>query len=179
MKERKSGRIINIGSEVFQRSVPNFSAYVSAKGAQYGFSRSMAVELAPWQITVNLVAPGWIPVEWIHKAKALGYIVGSASDRTMTDQRGVFSFETLPFALFELRITTPDGRVVHGIQRSDPQDLDGTRFKIKLGKGYGKGIRVEATRERVVVDVPKPQRRWSKLWAELGIFVGIAGVLAL
>ena len=63
MKERKSGRIINIGSEVFQRSVPNFSAYVSAKGAQYGFTRSMALELAPWQITVNLVAPGWIPVE--------------------------------------------------------------------------------------------------------------------
>ncbi len=34
--------------------------------------------------------PGWIPVEWIHKAKALGYIVGSASDRTMTDQRGLW-----------------------------------------------------------------------------------------
>jgi 3-oxoacyl-[acyl-carrier protein] reductase len=63
MKERRWGRIINIGSEVFQRSVPNFSAYVSAKGAQYGFTRSMAVELAPWNITVNLVAPGWIPVE--------------------------------------------------------------------------------------------------------------------
>ena len=63
MKQRKSGRIINIGSEVFQRSVPNFSAYVAAKGAQYGFTRSMAVELAPWHITVNLVAPGWIPVE--------------------------------------------------------------------------------------------------------------------
>lgn len=63
MKERRWGRIVNIGSEVFQRSVPNFSAYVSAKGAQYGFTRSMAVELAPWKITVNLVAPGWIPVE--------------------------------------------------------------------------------------------------------------------
>jgi 3-oxoacyl-[acyl-carrier protein] reductase len=63
MKQRRSGRIINIGSEVFQRSVPNFSAYVSAKGAQYGFTRSMAVELAPWNITMNLVAPGWIPVE--------------------------------------------------------------------------------------------------------------------
>ena len=63
MKERRSGRIINIGSEVFQRSVPNFSAYVAAKGAQYGFTRSMAVELAPWNITMNLVAPGWIPVE--------------------------------------------------------------------------------------------------------------------
>lgn len=63
MKARRHGRIINIGSEVFQLSVPNFSAYVAAKGAQYGWTRSMAKELAPWNITVNLVAPGWIPTE--------------------------------------------------------------------------------------------------------------------
>lgn len=63
MKARKWGRIINIGSEVFQRGMPNFSAYVAAKGAQTGLNRSLATELAPWNITVNLVSPGWIPVE--------------------------------------------------------------------------------------------------------------------
>jgi 3-oxoacyl-[acyl-carrier protein] reductase len=63
MKERRFGRIVNIGSEVFRRGVPNFSPYVAAKGAQTGWTRSMASELAPWQITVNIVSPGWIPVE--------------------------------------------------------------------------------------------------------------------
>lgn len=63
MKERRWGRIINIGSEVFERGVPEFSNYVSAKGAQLGLTRSWAMELAAWQITVNLVAPGWIPTE--------------------------------------------------------------------------------------------------------------------
>lgn len=63
MKKRNSGRIINIGSEVFQRGVPNFTAYVAAKGGQNGFNRSLAGELAPWGITVNMVSPGWIPVE--------------------------------------------------------------------------------------------------------------------
>jgi 3-oxoacyl-[acyl-carrier protein] reductase len=43
--------------------VPEFSNYVSAKGAQLGQTRSWARELAPWGITVNLVAPGWIPTE--------------------------------------------------------------------------------------------------------------------
>jgi NAD(P)-dependent dehydrogenase (short-subunit alcohol dehydrogenase family) len=63
MKARRYGRIIQIGSEVFDRGVPEFSNYVSAKGAQLGQTRSWARELAPWGITVNLVAPGWIPTE--------------------------------------------------------------------------------------------------------------------
>jgi 3-oxoacyl-[acyl-carrier protein] reductase len=63
MKAKKWGRIINITSEVFHRSVAPFSAYVAAKGGQIGWSRSMAVELAPFGVTVNTVAPGWIPVE--------------------------------------------------------------------------------------------------------------------
>ena len=50
-------------SEVFQRGVAPFSAYVAAKGGQIGWSRSMSRELAPFGITINMVAPGWIPVE--------------------------------------------------------------------------------------------------------------------
>jgi 3-oxoacyl-[acyl-carrier protein] reductase len=63
MKERRYGRIINLGSEVFERGVPEFSNYVSAKGAQLGLTRSWALELASWGITVNQVLPGWIPTE--------------------------------------------------------------------------------------------------------------------
>ncbi len=63
MKRQRWGRIINIGSEVFQCGVPNFTAYVAAKGGQNGFNRSLATEVARWGITVNMVSPGWIPVE--------------------------------------------------------------------------------------------------------------------
>jgi 3-oxoacyl-[acyl-carrier protein] reductase len=63
MKQQRWGRIINITSEVFQLGVSPFTAYVAAKGAQTGWSRSLARELASFGITVNMVAPGWIPVE--------------------------------------------------------------------------------------------------------------------
>ena len=63
MKKRASGRIINITSEVYHSSIPKFSGYVAAKGGQIGWSRSMATELAPFGITVNTVAPGWIPTD--------------------------------------------------------------------------------------------------------------------
>ncbi|MFN9369658.1 MAG: SDR family NAD(P)-dependent oxidoreductase [Planctomycetia bacterium] len=63
MKARRHGRFINITSEVFHLGVAPFSAYVAAKGGQTGWSRSMCHELAPFGITVNMIAPGWIPVE--------------------------------------------------------------------------------------------------------------------
>jgi 3-oxoacyl-[acyl-carrier protein] reductase len=63
MKQRGFGRIVQIGSEVVELGNPGFANYVSAKGAQLGQTRSWARELAPFGITVNLVAPGWIPTE--------------------------------------------------------------------------------------------------------------------
>ena len=63
MKMRQFGRIIHVTSEVFHCGSSPFSAYVAAKGGQIGYMRSTAMELAPHGITVNSVAPGWIPVE--------------------------------------------------------------------------------------------------------------------
>ncbi len=57
------GRFIQIGSEVVELGNPRFANYVAAKAAQLGQTRSWARELGPEGITVNLVAPGWIPTE--------------------------------------------------------------------------------------------------------------------
>ena len=63
MKRRGAGRIIHIDSEVADLPPPGRSAYATAKSAQIGLARAWAREVAPWGITVNAVAPGFIAVE--------------------------------------------------------------------------------------------------------------------
>lgn len=63
MRKQQWGRIVHLASEVFAGAWPEFCPYVSAKGGQFGLARSNARELAGDGITVNIVSPGWIPVE--------------------------------------------------------------------------------------------------------------------
>lgn len=61
MKQQHSGRIINAAS--FAAIVPSVggAAYAASKYAVVGYTRVLASELGPWDITVNCYAPGMIP----------------------------------------------------------------------------------------------------------------------
>ncbi len=71
------GKIINITSELSKKGRANYAHYCAAKGGVNGFTRSLALELAP-DILVNAIAPGPIETdlilsdmepEWIEKEK--------------------------------------------------------------------------------------------------------------
>ncbi|WP_328682231.1 SDR family NAD(P)-dependent oxidoreductase [Streptomyces sp. NBC_00343] len=59
----ESGRIVNIGSRGAFRGEPDHPAYGASKAALHAFGQSMAVALAPHDIAVTSVAPGFIATE--------------------------------------------------------------------------------------------------------------------
>jgi NAD(P)-dependent dehydrogenase (short-subunit alcohol dehydrogenase family) len=59
MIAQKYGKIINISSGTVARGVPNFSHYVTSKGAVTAFTRSISRELGEHNICVNSLAPGF------------------------------------------------------------------------------------------------------------------------
>ncbi len=63
MKNRKAGNIVNTSSNFGFTGSPLHTAYSAAKYGVVGFSKSLALELAPYGIRVNCIAPGLTATE--------------------------------------------------------------------------------------------------------------------
>jgi NAD(P)-dependent dehydrogenase (short-subunit alcohol dehydrogenase family) len=60
LKQESKGVIVNLGSNTSTAAIRNRTAYVASKGGIDALTRSMALDLAPYGIRVNMVAPGYI-----------------------------------------------------------------------------------------------------------------------
>jgi len=69
MVKRKSGKIINLASMYSYFGSGMLPSYSAAKGAIVQLTKSMAIELAPHNIQVNAIAPGWIATEMTAMAR--------------------------------------------------------------------------------------------------------------
>jgi 2-deoxy-D-gluconate 3-dehydrogenase len=71
MVKRQSGKIINIGSMYSYFGSGLAPSYSAAKGAIIQLTKSLAIELAPNNIQVNAIAPGWIETDMTAPVKTL------------------------------------------------------------------------------------------------------------
>ena len=63
MKEKKWGRIVNIGSISGVMGEAYASLYSSTKSGLIGLTKALALELAEYNVTVNTINPGWVDTE--------------------------------------------------------------------------------------------------------------------
>ena len=64
----RGGRIVLVSSTAGQRGEAYHADYAASKGAMISFVKSLAVELAVREVTVNAVAPGWVDTEMVAEA---------------------------------------------------------------------------------------------------------------
>jgi len=64
----RGGRIVLVSSTAGQRGEAYHADYAASKGAMISFVKSLAVELASRDVTVNAVAPGWVDTEMVAQA---------------------------------------------------------------------------------------------------------------
>ena len=69
---RPGGRIINVSSVLGRFGVPSYTAYCASKHAIIGFTRALALELTPQQITVNAICPGWVDTDMAEQGMRQG-----------------------------------------------------------------------------------------------------------
>jgi 3-oxoacyl-[acyl-carrier protein] reductase len=63
LKQKQSGRIVNVGSVVGSMGNPGQANYVASKAGLIGLTKALAKEVAPRGVTVNAVAPGFIETD--------------------------------------------------------------------------------------------------------------------
>ncbi len=71
MKKQRSGAIVNTSSVTAQFGTQMGTPYGASKAAILGITRSLAMELAPWNIRVNAVAPGVVNTEMVSNLNEL------------------------------------------------------------------------------------------------------------
>lgn len=104
MMRARDGRVVVIGSIAAERGNQGNAAYAATKAALLGYARTLAVEIASRNITVNYVAPGFIDTEMISKyGKFLEQMKGQIPAKrfaTPEDVAGIVTFLLSPAAAY-------------------------------------------------------------------------------
>ena len=75
------GRIVNISSVLGRFGVPGYTAYCASKHGVIGFTKALALELAPRKVTVNAICPGWVDTEMAKAGmQAMAHAMGTDFD---------------------------------------------------------------------------------------------------
>ena len=84
MKERGSGKIVNISSTAGKWESPNQAAYNTTKHAVVGMSKCVALETAPFGLQVNTICPGMVDTDMFQNFEVHAKAAGISLDELKT-----------------------------------------------------------------------------------------------
>ena len=116
MKENHFGRVITIGTNLFQNPVVPYHDYTSSKGGLLSLTRTAAIDLGPDNITVNMISGGLLKITDASKAtpeSVFDYIAGITPLRKITTTED-FADAVLFFASPWARAITGQNLIVDG-----------------------------------------------------------------
>ncbi len=110
----KGGRVVNLSSVLGRFGVPAYAAYCASKHGVIGLTRALALELAPRDITVNAICPGWVETEMARRGfERFGSVeAGRAAAAAMAPLKRVLDPEEI--AGLAAYLASDDGRSITG-----------------------------------------------------------------
>jgi len=102
MMERKRGKIVNLSGGGATGPRPNFGAYAASKAALVRLTETLAMELAPYNIQINALAPGAINTRMLDQVLAAGELAGAelAQAQRRTERGGTSIERAAQLAVF-------------------------------------------------------------------------------
>ena len=121
-------RIINLSSVLGRFGVPGYTAYCATKHGVIGFTRALALELAPRGITVNALVPGWVDTDMAVD----GMKSGARATRTTFEQFRDQAIGAVPIK----RIIQPDevARLARFLSAPESSAITGQAYNICGGQ---------------------------------------------
>jgi 3-oxoacyl-[acyl-carrier protein] reductase len=130
MKARRTGSIVNLASVAGLIAAPGYSLYSSVKAAIVMFTKVLALELAPFDVSVNAIAPGNVATPMNEQIRTgEEFDVRRQLIERLTPSNRPFS---LPEEIAEAALFLVDGRI---------QGMHGTMLVIDEGRSAGTPVK--------------------------------------
>ncbi|MDH6279850.1 mycofactocin-coupled SDR family oxidoreductase [Prescottella agglutinans] len=131
MIERGSGRIIATSSSVAREGGPNNANYAASKWGVIGFVKSLAIELAPHNVTVNAFAPMSVSTDMCHNQLTYRLFRPDLAEPTTDDVRDVFAGLN-PMGVPWLEVADASAAVLF-LASDDARYVTGNAFDVAAG----------------------------------------------